>query len=90
MDDEIFSVGGRETRIVFTPEMPALEEGDDRLAVFDEGTAALCSRIPRDAVVLPRGEGAKEWNSVEKILRAAFRRGMARDSVFVGVGGGMV
>ena len=87
---EFFPVGSGGSRIVFAPVHPALEDGPDRLHVFDRNTAALFSRIPEGSVVLEPGEGSKVWSGVEEILRAAFGRGLARDSVFIGVGGGMV
>ncbi len=90
MGEEAFIVGGRKSRVFFTPESPELREDGNRLHVFDEGTVGLFPAPPDNSVVLPRGERSKEWAGVEVILDAAFSRGMARDSVFVGVGGGMV
>jgi 3-dehydroquinate synthase len=46
-----------------------------------EGGPALC--------VLPPGEEAKTWSSVEAILRAAHEAGLGRDGLFAGCGGGV-
>ena len=40
--------------------------------------------------VLPQGETAKNWASVEAILRAGQEAGLGRDGLFIGVGGGVV
>jgi 3-dehydroquinate synthase len=40
--------------------------------------------------VLPPGETAKNWPSVEAILRAARDAGLGRDGLFVGIGGGVI
>ncbi|MDR2632352.1 MAG: 3-dehydroquinate synthase [Treponema sp.] len=40
--------------------------------------------------VLPSGETAKQWVSVEAILRAATEAGLGRDGLFIGIGGGVV
>jgi 3-dehydroquinate synthase len=40
--------------------------------------------------VLEPGEDAKTWASVEAILTAAYRAGLGRDGLFIGVGGGVV
>jgi 3-dehydroquinate synthase len=40
--------------------------------------------------VLESGESAKHWSSVQKILEAAHRARLARDGLFVGIGGGVV
>jgi 3-dehydroquinate synthase len=64
------------------------------LIVCDENTRPLAKRIsagggfPR--CVLPPGEAAKNWASVEAILRAASDAGLGRDGLFIGVGGGVV
>ncbi|MHB9292203.1 3-dehydroquinate synthase [Hollandina sp. SP2] len=40
--------------------------------------------------VLPSGETAKNWASVETILSAGKEAGLGRDGLFIGVGGGVV
>ena len=48
--------------------------------------------LPDDlhAVVLPSGEVSKNWTSIERIVTVAKERGLARDSKFLAVGGGVV
>jgi 3-dehydroquinate synthase len=64
------------------------------LLVCDTNTAYIAHRI-RDGedvplLVLPPGETAKGWASVEAILGAAQKAGLGRDGLFIGVGGGVV
>ncbi|AEJ19598.1 3-dehydroquinate synthase [Gracilinema caldarium] len=40
--------------------------------------------------VLPSGEKAKNWQSIEQIIESAVRAGIGRDGLFIGVGGGVV
>jgi 3-dehydroquinate synthase len=51
-------------------------------------TDGRAGEIPR--CVLKPGEAAKNWASVETILRAAADAGLGRDGVFIGVGGGVI
>jgi 3-dehydroquinate synthase len=89
-DTDIWEIGGRTSRVIYTGDLPAFDGGGERLYVFDRNTAALFPRLPEGAVVLEPGERTKSWAGAEIILNAAFGRGMARDSVFTAVGGGMV
>jgi 3-dehydroquinate synthase len=40
--------------------------------------------------ILPPGETAKNWRSVETVLNAAYAAGLGRDGLFVGCGGGVI
>ncbi|MDR2509630.1 MAG: 3-dehydroquinate synthase [Spirochaetaceae bacterium] len=64
------------------------------LLVADFNTEPIARRIIADAEIplclLEAGEAAKNWNSVEKILKAACNAGLGRDGIFIGVGGGVV
>jgi 3-dehydroquinate synthase len=73
------------------------------LLVCDEHTQALAKAIVQKGVpsaagpenapgfcVLKPGESAKNWESVETILKTAAASGLGRDGVFIGVGGGVV
>lgn len=68
--------------------------GGKTLIVCDANTEALARRIAGGSgaplAVLPPGEAAKGWASVEAILKAALDAGLSRDGLFVGVGGGVV
>ena len=98
-----FRFGFAETRLFFEYALPSLEriEGNfsengsnvsDVLFVCDGNTAFLAGRIAGGVpvCVLPCGENEKKWASVEKILDAAHTAGLGRDSLFVGIGGGVV
>jgi 3-dehydroquinate synthase len=73
------------------------------LIICDENTRPLAEKIAekggpaRDSgggeipyCVLKPGEQAKNWASVEAILRAAVRGGLGRDGLFIGIGGGVI
>ena len=68
-------------------ELPPLPKG---LAVFDANTETLLKNTPPNAHVLDPGEENKTWESVTDIVDQAFASGLSRDSVFTGVGGGVV
>lgn len=55
-----------------------------------ETGGSLRTNPPVSTVVLPAGESHKGWSSVETILQRAVQLGMARDGLFVGLGGGVV
>ncbi|MDR1302774.1 MAG: 3-dehydroquinate synthase [Treponema sp.] len=64
------------------------------LVVCDTNTAYIAHRIRNGEDVplwvLPPGETAKGWASIEAILGAAQKAGLGRDGLFIGVGGGVV
>lgn len=60
------------------------------LTVFDENTARLFKSLPEPHLVLPQGEESKTWQNVDRILTAALRSSLGRDSTIVGVGGGVL
>jgi 3-dehydroquinate synthase len=68
------------------------------LIICDENTRTLAEKIagkegPPEKIprcVLKPGESAKNWESVETILRAAAAGGLGRDGIFIGVGGGVI
>lgn len=64
---------------------------DADLLVADSNTASLIP-IPEDiaSVTLIPGEKEKQWPAVDAILKLAMEKGLARDSLMVGVGGGVV
>lgn len=96
MDTFTFSVQTGEVSVLFHPEgtLPPLGQSGG-IYVADANTERLLrsskgfdSRIP--LIVLDSGEAHKNMESIEKILTAALEAGLARDSVFVGFGGGVV
>ena len=94
--DRIFSVplkGGVYTDVYYTSDAQelrrTLSEYSNALFVADSNTERYLPEN-RKCVVLPPGEKEKNWESVDRILSKALETGMARDSVFVGVGGGVI
>jgi 3-dehydroquinate synthase len=87
-----FLIGGRttEVRIVETFDPAILGSAGGRVTVFDETTRALFWSGAENPVVLPPGESAKRWASVEAILERCAAVGMGRDGTVIGVGGGVV
>lgn len=74
------------------PLEPASEAGPIDLIVADTTTVSLipagAAQIPR--VVVPPGEACKSWQVLEAVLEACVARGLTRDSVIAGLGGGAV
>lgn len=60
------------------------------LIVTDETVAPLLPSLAWEKVILPAGEAAKHFESVQTILKAASQKGLDRDSLFVGIGGGVI
>ena len=61
------------------------------LSVFDDNTAkAYGKSIDSMSLILPHGEEHKNWASIDSILAKAIESGLARDSVFFGIGGGVI
>ena len=95
--ERIFSVplkGGAVTDVYSADSLAELHEslramGSSMLFIADDNTERfLPERAER--IILPHGERWKNWESVDRILSAALSSGLARDSVFVGVGGGVI
>lgn len=88
-----FSVqaGGRRTSVIFSETSKALlDVPADALLVFDIHTRPLFTVSSPRCLILPPGEEEKNFDSLKKILSAAVASGCSRDSVFYGVGGGVV
>ncbi|MBQ0071901.1 MAG: 3-dehydroquinate synthase, partial [Spirochaetales bacterium] len=85
---------GKESEVFFTvssEEMKAKiqELGKNVLIVVDEHTE--CYTPDKECtVVLQSGEENKNWESLDAILSKAVEFGLARDSYFVAIGGGVV
>ncbi len=87
-----YSIGPGKTAVYFRDSLADIFESyQNVLFVFDENTRKLFPDISSSvSVVLTPGENEKNWNSVNKIIEKAVKSGLARDSLFVGVGGGVV
>lgn len=94
-----FSFGGARTEVRFVEPLDvgsaASRLGGPVVLVFDSNTWRLFGRglspqVAAAAVVLPAGERAKSWGSVQAIIGRCAKTGLARDGWVMGVGGGVV
>ena len=91
-----FSTPAGATEVIFCGEIcaPALPAGGG-IYVADSNTWPLLKAAKgfdeaAPLVALPAGEEGKTLGAVESILEAALKAGLARDSLFVGFGGGVI
>lgn len=87
--------GGQKTSVLLADDFMDLSShlsgyGNNVLWVLDENTSRLIRPLPPCRIILEAGETAKNWQSVERILRTAVEEGLARDGRFIGFGGGVV
>ena len=87
--------GGAQTTVSFVKGLEELTDAlssyqDNVFCVFDENSARLLSSIPEKSIVLPSGEVNKNIGSLEKIIGKALSCGSARDTRFIGFGGGVI
>lgn len=84
-----YKFGEYTTRVSLRPDFHNAFDGAD-LVIFDENTFPLFPDKPQNYLVIPPGEENKSWETVDKILTKALDSGLARDSVIMGVGGGVL
>jgi 3-dehydroquinate synthase len=82
-----FDVGGVTTEVRFETE-PSCPEAS--VTVFDANTAARFGAAGSNAVCLPAGEKAKQWESVNAVLARCTEHALGRDATIAGVGGGVI
>ncbi|MDR0376956.1 MAG: 3-dehydroquinate synthase [Spirochaetaceae bacterium] len=93
-----FTFGTMESRVYIAEKLSFSGDGlygsPKTLVVCDRNTEYLARRFLRSrdipCCVLPAGEEAKTWESVERILTAACAGGLGRDGLIIGVGGGVI
>ena len=92
MKDQIFKIGSKVTKIKFLDSSELLKFNFKAvLATFDTNTRKLFpENIAVEEFVLEPGEITKKWESVGSIISKAIEMGAARDSLFVGAGGGVI
>ncbi|MCA1950441.1 MAG: 3-dehydroquinate synthase [Treponema sp.] len=95
-----FTFKGKTSSVLISQSIPDLERLSagyalsQSLVVCDTNTKKIAASIPginhARLCVIRSGEDAKNWQSVEQILRAAAEAGIGRDGLFIGIGGGVV
>jgi len=98
----IFKFNEFSTNLYISREIPGINKiagdlnvsSDNILIVADENTFPIAEKIISDnnvsVCVLKSGEENKNWQSVEKVLKAAKDANLGRDCLFLGVGGGVI
>lgn len=92
MKEQTFIIGNKKTSVRFLPQSELLDFSFRTiLTTFDTNTRKLFPEdIAVDELVLQPGEITKKWESIDAIITKAIAIGAARDSLFVGVGGGVI
>ncbi len=86
-----FSFGPNTTTVTFGPLAAVFGEADSNaLLICDANTANFADGFEIPTVVLDPGEEHKSWHSIKRIIDRALALGLGRDSVFYGLGGGVV
>ena len=90
--EHTFLIGNKKTKVKFLSKTDLLEFDHKTVLVsFDTNTRKLFpDRIHVDEIVLEPGEDTKQWESIGDIIAHAVEIGAARDSLFVGAGGGVI
>ena len=92
-----FRFGEYKTRVHISNGLPKIGSPNS-LFVADENTLPFAEKIRfsdsntdnAPICVLKSGEENKNWEAIERILSAAKNAGLSRDSVIIGVGGGVI
>lgn len=70
--------------------IPEADPEKKKLYIFDDKTASLFAKNIDNYLILPMGEGNKNWKSVELIHKKAVKLELTRESIFIGIGGGLL
>ena len=92
MKEQTFIIGNKQTSVRFLNSSELLDfDFNTVLTTFDTNTRKLFpNNISVEEFVLEPGEITKKWESVGAIISKAIKLGAARDSLFVGTGGGVI
>lgn len=92
MKNRTYTIGSRKTTVRFLDSSELLNfDYKTVLTTFDTNTRKLFPKnISVNELVLEPGEITKNWESVGAIISKAIEIGAARDSLFVGAGGGVI
>ncbi len=92
MKEQTFIIENKQTSVRFLNSSELLDfDFNTVLTTFDTNTRKLFpNNISVEEFVLEPGEITKKWESVGAIISKAIKIGAARDSLFVGAGGGVI
>jgi 3-dehydroquinate synthase len=94
-----FTLSGTVSHVCIQDEVPSIntltvDQGRRSLLVCDVNTERFARAVAGDTgaalCVLAAGEAAKNWASIETILRSAHSAGLGRDGLLIGAGGGVI
>ena len=94
-----FTLSGTVSHVCIQDEVPSIntlivDQSRRSLLVCDVNTERFARAVAGDTdaalCVLAAGEAAKNWASIEAILRAAHSAGLGRDGLLIGIGGGVI
>ncbi|WP_319562211.1 3-dehydroquinate synthase family protein [Marispirochaeta sp.] len=92
--DRTFSLGPRRTRVRSFDSRSILPDdiasGKAAVWVCDDATRGFLPDTKNPVVVLPRGEEAKNWDSVLRVIDAALSVPLGRDGTIIALGGGVI
>ena len=94
-----FTLSGTVSHVCIQDEVPSIntlivDQSRRSLLICDVNTERFARTVAGDTdaalCVLAAGEAAKNWASIEAILRAAHSAGLGRDGLLIGIGGGVI
>ena len=93
-----FSLNNFTTSVFLSHEIPDIEkinkDPKNVLLIADENTSKIADKIRKNCqlplCIIKSGEENKNWQSVNTILENAVNANLDRDSLFLGVGGGVI
>ena len=94
-----FTLSGTVSHVCIQDEVPSIntlivDQSRRSLLICDVNTERFARAVAGDTdaalCVLAAGEAAKNWASIEAILRAAHSAGLGRDGLLIGIGGGVI
>lgn len=96
--EKVFDVtlkGGVVSSVYFSTLLKDLENkiksyGENVIYVCDDNTSSLINLDPDRTIILSHGEENKNSATLDKIIKKALSLSLARDSIFIAIGGGVV
>ena len=85
-----FHMGNYSSKVIFSNEFRLPEFKGKLLFIFDTNTVDIFGKDIKNSIILKPGEENKSWKSIEKVMKRAVELELARDCIFIGVGGGLL